>query len=510
MSSSILEVGLNSLGPVQLEISSDLKTQAWQQAKQCHSNVTAQYNAYINYICTYTFKAWLEEWLEEEPDLRISIWPNEKELPTIWEVVNGTGIALGNQRVILIPNEKNIFEELEVPQEWINIPSWSGNYYVALQVVVEGEDDKDWVNIWGFTTHQQLRQAAHYSDKQRSYTLATDKLIEDLTVMQMTLDLVVKEGVKATPKFTQSDIKKLIDQLSDKDCYSPRLHPDLSFQAWAALLENKELRQELYERRVGITSEKAQAQKILLDRKKEFSDVNLRKWLTTAAAQTEHFLEKGWQALEFYFSSSEAIPIRGTPNSSRREPESVIDTSKNEINSVLKLLRTNQSEEIRRQAAGVLGEIGGGQQEAINALTHLLDATKDEETRWQAAFSLGKLDPGNPKASVRKARLIDLGINLSNQKLLLVVAVIPKTNNSLGIFLKVLAAEKNQNLPPGLKLSVFSGVDENVIPGLEVEARGDEQRQDKLLQLRFSPPVRSSFRVKISLRDKSITESFIT
>ncbi|WP_017314188.1 HEAT repeat domain-containing protein [Mastigocladopsis repens] len=69
---------------------------------------------------------------------------------------------------------------------------------------------------------------------------------------------------------------------------------------------------------------------------------------------------------------------------------------------MIRLLQPNQPEQTRRQAAGVLGEIGAGNPNAINALTELLHSALDEKTRWQAALSLGKVDPGNPLAGIRK------------------------------------------------------------------------------------------------------------
>lgn len=507
MLSSILEAGSGSLSPLQLEISPTLQDQAWQQTQQQHSNVAAQYNAYINYVCTYTFREWLEGWLAEEPSFKPTIWPEAESLSSVWEFVNGAAVDLGETRIVLISNEGEDLGKLDVPQEWVDIPSWAGDYYVTLQMVIEGDEDKDWVNVWGFTTHQQLRQEASYSKQERAYTLAADKLIEDLTVMQLTLGVVVKEEVTALPTLAPSKVKKLMGQLSDKEFYTPRLHPEISFQEWATLLERNELRQELYRRRIESNGEKSPISTVVSAPEEESSIVNLRQWLQTAGSRAGDILKEGWQAFEFYFSSFESIPVRGTDRSSR-EAKKLIDTSKAEVKSVLQLLEINQPEELRRQAAGVLGEIGTGKQEAIEALTRLLDTTEDEETRWQATLSLGKVDPGNPRASIRKARLIDLGIRISSQKILLVTSIMPKASNKLGIFLQVFSASKSQNLPPGLKLSVLSELGE-VISGLEAEVRGDDHGQDKLIQLRFSPPLGSCFQVKISLGNEFIIENFI-
>ena len=64
-------------------------------------------------------------WLQEEYAPNATVFPNLAVLPSIWEVVNGTAIDCGECGLVLIPTEAIDLSELRVPQEWVDIPSWS-------------------------------------------------------------------------------------------------------------------------------------------------------------------------------------------------------------------------------------------------------------------------------------------------------------------------------------------------------------------------------------------------
>jgi hypothetical protein len=186
------------------------------------------------------------------------------------------------------------------------------------------------------------------------------------------------------------------------------------------------------------------------------------------------------------------------------EPE----VSLNTIPSVLRLLQISSSETIRRQAAGMLGEIGAGHPEAIASLVELLQRTEDEETRWQAALSLGKLDPHHSLAGVRNARILKLGGRSDAQAIALSVAIVPKADNRIGVWLQLQPVDQRAMLPLHLKLSVLSESGET---RLEAEAQQDEQGQgkDTAIGLRFSPPVAAPFQVRVTLGNISVIETFV-
>lgn len=223
------------------------------------------------------------------------------------------------------------------------------------------------------------------------------------------------------------------------------------------------------------------------------SPISLRDWLIHSMQKVVYNINSNW------LPSQELLKFQPIP-------------TLGELDDFIYLLQPNQPEIVRRQAAEILGELAAKQPNSISevsqALIHLLETTQDEETRWQAVISLGKIMPEHIKAGIQKARQIDLGIKLKEYKLALIMTVMPKSSERIGIWVQVKSMEQSMLLPAGLKLSILSESGESQT---EVIARSDEQNQNKdaLIQTRFSPPPNTYFQVKVTLDDNSFTESFI-
>ena len=227
--------------------------------------------------------------------------------------------------------------------------------------------------------------------------------------------------------------------------------------------------------------------------------VELRLWLRHIVGLGQNLVEDGWQTFEDIFASPEPIPFRSPKGSEHTSPDAIA--------SVIRLLQPNQPEQIRCEAAGVLGEIGAGNSDVINALTELLHSAKEEDTRWRAAISLGKVDPENPQAAISKVRIIDLGMQLGDIVVALVVTIMPKANGRIGVFLQVKPPNET-TLPSNLKLSLLSESGETL---REVEARSDlsGRGKDKSIELRFFPPPETFFRVRVTRDNVSVTQNFV-
>jgi hypothetical protein len=482
---------LTTLYPDQvwLELSPEQLEQTW-SSQQEYSYEVARWTAFKNHLTLDAFLAWFkaESGIEEQPEVR----PSRDDLLSFWEVVNGTAIQLGETRIVLIPNEGMDTNEYEVQAEWVDIPSWAADYYLAVQV----NPDDCWLRVWGYTTHRKLKQAGQYNSISRTYLLKREELIEDLNVMWVAREVGRdrKAVIQPLPNLSPAQAETLLTQLSQKTSYSPRL--EVPFENWAALLANHQWRQELYNRRVANSYTQSRLHTAVAPSKKP---MELRQWLRNVIESGRDLVEDGWQTFEDIFASPQPIPVRGHRGVER--------TSPNAVASVIRLLQPNLPEQTRRQATGVLGEIGAGNPDAINALTQLLHSTNDEETRWQAAISLGKVDPGNPLAGIRKVRLTDLGMQLGGQAVALVVAIMPKADGRIGVFLQV-QPHTETTLPSNLKLSVLSESGET---RLEVEARSDLEGRgkDKSIELRFSPPSGTYFRVRVMRDNVSVTEDFV-
>ncbi len=247
---------LRVLEPEQLwqEFSVEEQTQAWQQSRtQAYSNNAARWRAYQNYLCLKKF----ETWLITEADLqdRPKVWPEPRELSSFWELVNGTAIALGKTRLLLVPDEALNLQELCVPQEWVDIPEWAAHYYLAIQQ----NSEERWFRVVGYATHDQLKQEGRYDPMDRTYCLQREKLIQDLNVMWIARELSPSRElvVAALPALSQREAVGLLNQLSQPSPYSPRL--DVPFEKWAALIANPSWRQQLYQQRTSEVQVSASA-----------------------------------------------------------------------------------------------------------------------------------------------------------------------------------------------------------------------------------------------------------
>jgi hypothetical protein len=224
------------------------------QQSQNFSGPNACWNAYLNSLCASAVLPWLRE--EFAPQAKV--WQGLTTHTHFWEFVNGVAVTLDNVRFVLIPSESIDIDEMRVPQEWIDIPSWSADYYLAVQV----EPDEGWVRVWGYATHQQLKTRGTYDASDRTYYLnaedaiaqsAAPRAIADISVLWVARQLGIEEATKAAiaplPALSLAQADSLLARLGDRSIMVPRLA--IPFTLWGALLEHGGWRKQLYQRRLG-------------------------------------------------------------------------------------------------------------------------------------------------------------------------------------------------------------------------------------------------------------------
>jgi len=131
------------------------------------------------------------------------------------------------------------------------------------------------------------------------------------------------------------------------------------------------------------------------------------------------------------------------------------------------------------------------------------------EMGWQALEELMSPKPGNlafrgtwqPK--VKGAKLIDLGVQLGNQPVALLMALTTEEEEKVGICVQVHPAGSDTYLPPNFRLTLLSQSGETL---QEVPSRSF----DNFIQLpRFKCDSGEQFSIKVALDDLSITENFV-
>ncbi|MBP5976997.1 DUF1822 family protein [Brasilonema sp. CT11] len=381
-----------------LEISPTIQEQSWQQS-QIYATPSSRWCAYINQICLHAFL----DWISTEDFPQASVWYSSPGTSAFWEFVNGTAILLEGRRVVLIPSEAIDDSELEVPQEWVDIPSWAVDYYLAVQV----KPDNEWVRIWGYTTHTELKSLAHYDSVDRTYCIDARYLTKDLNAFSLSYQFCGGEEMKAAiaplTQLSTQQAENLVQRLGNSSVTFSRL--EVPFATWGALLENEQWRQRLYQQRQQSQSSQMQ--------------VNLSRWL-------EGIYDTAWEAIETFLPS----------NSSSL---------------------------------------------AFN---------------FRSSSGLGV-------GSIKRAKLIDLGMEIESQKVVLLVALIPESSQQVSIRVQLHPANGESYLPVNMKLALLLESGEII---QEVQAR----EQDNYVQLkRFDGEVGECFSIQVALDSCQVTENFV-
>ncbi len=232
-----------------LEITEAQLQSSWNYA-QFITNSLARQQVYLNHLSLTVFLPWLKSEIVEYSFNSVKIFPSKATLPTIWSLVNGTAINLDSKRIVLIPSEDFDTEELRIPQEWIDIPGWVADYYLAVQVDAES----GWLRIWGYATHQQVKNTGSYVSRDRSYSLTEIDLEDNLNILLLSEEIfperITRSEVSPLPSLSLIQAHNLIQRLGNPTVIFPRR--SVPFSTWGTLLQHGGWRQKLYRSREGL------------------------------------------------------------------------------------------------------------------------------------------------------------------------------------------------------------------------------------------------------------------
>jgi len=258
-----------------------------------YSSNGSRQRSWINQLCLDAFLPWLRE--EITPNARV--YPNAVALPSFWEFVNGTAIVFDHTKLVLIPTLAMDGDELRVPQEWVDIPNWVADYYLAVQV----NPDDGWIKVYGYTTHQRLKAIGVYDVSDRTYSLENEDLIQDLNVLWITRQLnyqeVLRGEIAPLLPLPQTQAENLFARLGNPDVKFPRL--SVPFSLWGALLTHGGWRKRLYELRQQIPEQ-----------------YSIQTWLQAGVSNFAQQL--GWGQREFVLAPSGMRSAESTRGLSRQ------------------------------------------------------------------------------------------------------------------------------------------------------------------------------------------------
>jgi hypothetical protein len=113
-----------------------------------------------------------------------------------------------------------------------------------------------------------------------------------------------------------------------------------------------------------------------------------------------------------------------------------------------------------------------------------------------------KIPANQQEPFVRRGKLIDLGIQIASQFVMLIVEISPQIDQQVSVRLQLHPTGSQNYLPPDVKLTVL---DQSGAVFLEAQARS----ADNYIQLQFRGEPTEQFSVQVALNEAQVTERFV-
>jgi len=295
------EISLLLENPIQPTLEMPRDALLWQRCEALNDSV-ARWQVYLHQLAWNTLLPWLQEECQAWTDSAIvypQLWPavGNAGAWSIWQVVEGLVFTLGQRRIVAMVSEAVDTAELRVPKEWVDTAAWAADYYLAVRVA----PDEQYLSLWGYATHAQLKTRASYDDGTRTYCLLAPDVIQDFSAFWVAQKLeALTTRSSLTPAKTPAEaFAEILTVQADNLCQrlaiaaEPRLQ--ISFAQWTALLSSAQWRRSLYEQR---------QQSPLLGKRR----MNLGRWASEMSRQlfdvaSLQLAGSGWYALSDGLSS---------------------------------------------------------------------------------------------------------------------------------------------------------------------------------------------------------------
>jgi len=428
-----------------------------------------RHQAMLNALSSLCLLKWLKITYQEVNDIKLEL--DNYNLSTMWEFVNGTPIVINNNstRLILLPQESDDLTELNISQEWVDIPRFRGDYFLPVQINLEN----GWLRFWGFITYEDIKNSGIYDDTFYQYILSEYLVEGDINLLFIFEKYALSSKAKYQPLPILSDSEKnhLLLQLRQVNSLTVRHH--CNFIQWAAIFSDDVYRQHLYQ---------------------QYQPISLGAWLHHNFNQA---YTQGWQHFRDLAQSLELV------NDFPSLPPNGIVMRSGEINlQYIYELHDEQQLKFAAQRLSILSPDSIYKHQALQALNYIMNKSHDDETRWNAAEGIWRLEPNNPNAGLWCGKRINLGVDVNGFSLALVIGLLPKSDTENSIFFRLYGINDSYTLPPNLKVNIM---DENTHIFKQLVARVG----DRLLQYKFWGKKGEYFWIQINCGTTNLSEGFI-
>ncbi|MEO0771299.1 MAG: DUF1822 family protein [Cyanobacteria bacterium J06649_4] len=319
--------------PVQPILKVPAEAAVWSHCAPLLASVepAARWQIYLHQLGWAALLPWFQSEFEVTPQLCPEGHPWG-----LWQVVAGivltleTGLASGgeNRRIVVMLSEALDASELRVPQEWVDIAPWAGDYFVAAQIDV----DEQQVALWGYVTRSQLKAEGTYDAEDRAYYLNEASLIQDFSafwVAQRMPQPVSQSVSQQVSQQVSQAVSQAVPQVAATSTVVPSVQADnlltrlvpvpeprleIPFSLWSALIRDEQWRQRFYQHRQGVTlpnwpidSSVTPPATLPVN-----LPINLSNWVLPSSRQlASQVVEAGWRVLDAFTTQAPAASFRG-------------------------------------------------------------------------------------------------------------------------------------------------------------------------------------------------------
>jgi Protein of unknown function (DUF1822) len=403
-----------------------------QTAEECEELSLNQVD--LNQICIDPVKRWIDANFDLTAKATFPCWLDRHEnFEFISKLVNGFVLQVGADRIVFIPSDAIDLEEFEVPQEWVDLPNWAGSYYVPIRVDLEHQ----FLHLWGFISHQDLKVRATRDRIFRNYHIAQTEITIDLNLLQDDREFAgdlqqISTPTKFTPlaRLSPTEAQDLIQQLHQrKSRLSPRL--DLPFERWGAMLDDVSLLERYCH---------------------EDAETDLGTWW----AATKTIIWDGFELMGHFLNPPQAVPALGVDRvPSLHAIKGVALGAEGEIDAAITKLYQQQTDlPMPEESIG------------IDALIPLLKSCQTAKIWWTAAEYLWTIQPEHPFLITR---IRQLETQFAGQSIALMISMLPTLDDRTAVMVRLYPSEYGTYLPLGLQLTIQDDLGQNLL----VDSNGD-------------------------------------